>query len=244
MTNENIIKYCRDFMGYGDLTSDTLIVGMEEGDKSIYHTYDRVTRRINTVVDQLDKGNGQTVDFLETHKIHSPEQYDKIINNKLFSPYWRIATRVVMNAKGISVDDNTSIAKFFKEYIIKHLAILEFRALPCTDLKTWNYGEWTDIDELKDRKSYYEWNDNHRINNLRSIIKNSNFKQVLIFGKSLEKQWASILGVDFSEAVVHKHDKASIKVLKHNNINYFLIPQNSKVTSNNFFDWVGSKINA
>ena len=243
MKKENVIKYCKNFMGYGDLNSDTLIVGMEEGDKAIYHTQERVTRRIDTVVDLLEKGNGQTIDFLEAHKIHSPEQYEKIINNKLFSPYWRIATRVIMNAKKLNVDDNTAIAKFFKEYIIKHLSILEFRALPCTDLKTWNYNEWTDVKELKDRKSYYEWNDTHRINNLRNIINNSNFKQVLIFGKSLEKQWSSILGVDFSEASVYKYEKASIKVLDHEGINYFLIPQNSKVTSNKFFDWVGSKIN-
>lgn len=239
---EDIITYCKDFMGYGNLTGDTLIVGMEEGDKKIYHTYDRVHSRIESVVKYLKKHGGQTIDFLESHKQHSPEHYDKIMKDKLFSPYWRIASRVIMRSKNIDIVDNSSIANFFRTHIIKDLAILEFRPLACTDLNTWKYDEWTDMPELRNRETYYEWIDQHRIQTLQNIINDSNFKNVLIFGKSLEKKWASILGVNFSNADVYQYENASIKVLNHNSVNYFLIPQNSKATSNLFFDWVGQQI--
>jgi hypothetical protein len=126
--------------------------------------------------------------------------------------------------------------------VLKELAILDFRPLPCTDLNTWKYGEWTDIPQLKTRNDYYNWIDPIRVKLLQNIVKDSSFKVVLLFGKSLEKQWGNVIGGDFKKAQTLKHDKSSIKILTLNGVAYFLIPQSSRVTNNGFYDWVGSVI--
>lgn len=53
-----------------------------------------------------------------------------------------------MKALDKDANDVKGINIFLKNYVLKELAILDFRPLPCTDLNTWKYGGWTDIPEL------------------------------------------------------------------------------------------------
>ena len=97
LDSKEITDYCNRYYGYGQLNSEIAVIGIEEGEKKEYHTLERAKKRIKTTLSLLDKSGSPLIDFVEAHKIHSPEQYKKMISyNGSFSPYWNKATRVIM----------------------------------------------------------------------------------------------------------------------------------------------------
>ena len=104
LDSKDVNDYCRRYYGYGKLNSEIAIIGIEEGEKEKYHTLEKAKKRIKTTLSLLDKSGSPLIDFLEAHKIHSPEQYKKIKAYKSFSPYWNKATRVIMGFDGKDIE--------------------------------------------------------------------------------------------------------------------------------------------
>ena len=117
LRKEDIIKYCETFIGYGSLSADIAIIGMEEGDKKEFHTINRVNSRIQIVLKLLKNTDKKTIDFLESHKLHAPNIYKALVDNKSFSVYWRAATRVVMKALDKDANDVRGINIFLKLFV-------------------------------------------------------------------------------------------------------------------------------
>lgn len=247
--SKEITDYCRRYYGYGKLNSEIAVIGIEEGEKKEYHTLERAKKRIKTTLSLLDKSGSPLIDFVEAHKIHSPEQYKKIISyNGSFSPYWNKATRVIMGFDGKDVETPKNVMKYFCEVVLKKTVMLDFRPLFSTDIKTWKYKNWSNLEQLKSREKYYEWIDSFRIKKIRQLIAENNFKAVLFFGISEEDQFGEIIGLNFNDSQTIDYNGKSfggsyLKILKDRNTNYFLMPQPTSVgASNDFFNWVGSEI--
>ena len=240
--SKEITDYCKRYYGYGKLNSEIAIIGIEEGEKEKYHTLENAKKRIKTTLSLLDKSGSPLIDFLEAHKIHSPEQYKKIKAYKSFSPYWNKATRVIMGFDGKVVETPKNVMKYFCEVVLKKTVMLDFRPLFSTDIKTWKYKNWSNLEQLKSRKKYYEWIDRDRINKIQNFIDTNNYKLVLVFGTGIKEQFEKIINLNFDSGKAIKNSNYTINLLKNKNTLYALVPQSVRTKSNKFYHWVGNEI--
>lgn len=241
-----IIDYCYRYYGYGKLNSEIAIIGIEEGEKKEYHTLEKAKKRIKTTLSLLDKSGSPLIDFLEAHKIHSPEQYKKIMAYKSFSPYWNKVTRVVMAMNGIDEYKAEKVMDYFKNSLIKNTAMLDFRPLFSTGIETWKYKNWSNLEQLKSREKYYNWIDRDRINKIQNFIDTNNYKLVLVFGTGIKEQFEKIINLSFDSGKEIKNSEYTINLLKNKNTLYALVPQSVRTDGvgsvNRFYQWVGNEI--
>ena len=252
INNEDIIEYCENFFGYGNLKSDILVLGLEEGYGKNIENEEGFTKKVKYVLKQLRANNGHTADFLELHREFAPSQYQKIMLNKEFSRYWiRGATRVIMNIKGDRKNKTSEIVQYFKDTIIKDCALLDFRPLPCTSIEEWKYDKYKctkNNPDLQKRELYEKWIDPIRIKKIRKLIDENNYNAVLFFGIKEKEQFGKIIGLNFKDGKTINYNGKSfggsyLKILKKKNTNYFLMPQPNTVgSSHDFFNWAGIEI--
>ena len=240
--SKEIIDYCYRYYGYGKLNSEIAIIGIEEGEKEKYHTLEKAKKRIKTTLSLLDKSGSPLIDFLEAHKIHSPEQYKKIMAYKSFSPYWNKATRLIMGFDGMDIETPKNVMKYFYEHILKKTVMLDFRPLFSTGIETWKYKNWSNLEQLKSREKYYEWIDRDRINKIQNFIDTNNYKLVLVFGTGIKEQFEKIININFDSGKAIKNSNYTINLLKNKNTLYALVPQSVRTKGNKFYHWVGNEI--
>ena len=253
LTESDIKEYCENFYGYGNINSDILVVGLEEGFGIHLENEKSFSKKVSYVLESLRRDKNNTVDFLELHKEFAPEQIKKIEDGKEFSPFWiRLVSRVIMGINEKKINNSPSdVVEYFKNVVVKNYALLEFGPLPCTSLDTWKYKEYEctrNIYELNERKNYIEWIEPLRIKKIKDFIETNNYKAVLFCGKSYRSQWEKIIDTSsekLSQIIFEKSNSKRLQIekIKKDGIGYYLIPQPGDYgITNDFYDWVGCTI--
>ena len=181
-------KFMTTFYGSGNYTGDYWFIGMEEGGGS---TFERVKKRLET---WQKLGEEELVDIYKFHiGINFPDYFRNPVK---LQRTWAQQARIILAAKGkpTTVDH----VKAYQRDIIgrknSETCLLELLPLPSPSTSIWNYGEWSNLHYLRDRKTYLKYCIPWRCKHIRSQIITHKPKVVVFFGKSYSPYWQQIAG--------------------------------------------------
>ena len=187
--NDTLLQnFMSGFYGSGNLLGDYWFVGMEEGGGN---DLDQVTKRLNAWV---ELGRKELVDIYDFHqKIDYPQYFRNPVR---LQRTWMQQARIVLASKGIS--SSTEDVRAYQRDVIGRkngeTCLLELLPLPSPSSNDWNYGLWSDLPFLKDRKSYRDYCVPWRVEHIRFRIEEHKPKFVVFMGQGYFDFWKSIAG--------------------------------------------------
>ena len=215
---DDLCEFMHGFYGYGDLTSDVWLIGMEEGGgKDLAELNIRISKWISS-------GRGTTTDVYEMHNALSELRYFTLPKPKI-QRTWSKLIRLQLSIEGNAVS-NQLVANFQATRLGRtgsNTCLLELLPLPASNLNSWIYKELTSLSCLNTRAKYRRALLPVRINKLRNLITNYKPKTVVFYGLSYKTYWQEIMQSQFVENDTNhfftQHQK--------NGINYVLAPHPS-----------------
>ncbi len=220
------------FYGYGNWKSNFWFVGIEEGGGG---DIDNVRRR-------LDSWNRHKVDLLDNQEHHSYIRLDCFFVKGQLQNTWRklILTKLSFENKAIDIECVRYVQQKDWGHLNSTNLLIELFPLPSPNNTCWCYKEWTGLDILESRESYYNYITAERINYIKNKISDYQPSVIIFYGKKMEDNWNKIIGTNASEEILVR--KSKIKFIKINNTYYFQSPHPASVYSNKFWIELGVKV--
>lgn len=258
MLNRQILEeFTKNFYGYGNLNSDIWFIALEEGGGA---NEDEIQKRINVWND-----NGKKI-LEDCKSFHISIGIDKwFLSKDLYKSdqiplqsVWRQYIRFYFFLKNnsnfiLSDNQNLLIKRYQRDKFGKldgEFSILELRPLPSKNMKSWIYGEISDIEFLKTREKYENFITEIRITKIKELIKKYKPKKVFFFSTATETiiLWKKIINQNLNENLELGYFYSQI-----NGVDYFIlehpisrtmIRHNKRIygLNNNYYEKIGNKI--
>lgn len=192
--NDTLLQhFMSTFYGSGNYSGEYWFVGMEEGGGN---DLSQVTKRLNAWV---ELGGTELVDICEFHlKIDYPQYFRDPVK---LQRTWMQQARIVLASKGLpsSIPDVRAYQRDVIGRKTSETCLLELLPLPSPSSNDWNYGLWSDLPFLMDRKTYRDYCVPWRVEHIRSKIKEHKPKFVVFMGQGYSDYWHSIVGRNFTD---------------------------------------------
>ena len=232
LTDELLQQFINTFYGSGNYSGDYWFVGMEEGGGN---DLDQVTARLNA---WIELGETELVDIYDFHiKINFPEYFTDPVK---LQPTWMQQARIILASKGLTTFTE-DVKKYQRDFIgrqIGETCLLELLPLPSPSTAVWNYGQWSNLPFLKDRKVYREYCIPWRTEHIRSQISINKPKVVVFLGLSYLEFWQPLAGQS-----VHFLDQGGFWAGQDDGTIYIVAKHPAtKGISNTYFETIGSYI--
>lgn len=187
--NDELLQYfITTFYGSGNYSGDYWFVGMEEGGGA---SLDQVKLRLNA---WQDLGEQDLVDMYDFHvRINYPEYFTDPVK---LQRTWLQQARIILSSKGLL--PTIPALKAYQRDVIgrkgSETCLLELLPLASPSTSVWNYGHWSYLPYLKDRKTYLEYCIPWRCEHIRAQIDLYQPKYVIFLGTGYSQFWNAIAG--------------------------------------------------
>ena len=253
---ETLEGYLKGFYGYGNLGSDFWFIGKEEagGESKI-----DIEARLNA---WRESNNCEVADMYKFHdrifSYKSPETSNAVLS-RLFDHTsrkfklqrtWAGLIKLQLASKEAYDGKNCSIIKKYQSESLGRFdspnCLLELFPISSPSSKKFEISKWSDIEYLKDRKSYKQALTEIRINKIRELVQEHKPKVVVFYSTDKEylDYWQQIAGISFSEdSNIYLHKKHTVYLKKRENTVYVVIPHPTAFgISNKFWIEVGQEL--
>ncbi|WP_146192202.1 hypothetical protein [Marinilabilia rubra] len=246
----------KKFYGYGNLGSDFWFIGKEEAGGE---SQKDIEARLNA---WKASNKSEVADLYEFHdrifSYKSPETSNAVLSRFFdhtsrkfkLQRTWAGLIKLQLASNGAYDGKNCSIIKKYQSEWLGRFnspnCLLELFPISSPSSKKFEISEWSDIEYLKDRKSYKQALTEIRINKIRKLIQEHYPKVVIFYSTDKEylDYWHQIAGISFSEdSKIHLHKKHAVYLKKRENTVYVVIPHPTAFgISNKFWIEVGQEL--
>lgn len=241
---EKLEAYINNFYGFGNWNSGFWFIGMEEGGG----------KEEPEVKKRLGSWYNYSTDLIDNKAHHQRIGITKFFDQGTLQTTWAKLIRLKMSIEGkISGnlnDDRENIRLVQKKswgQKDSDNALLDLFPLPSPGIGDWLYGtkQCTDIEYLRERKTYRDTLKEIRIQYIRDKINTHLPKVVVFYSTSYILYWNEIIQGDFrseKQANAFVQNKNVMRWLFKNGTCFVLMPQPSAARANSFWNDAGNEI--
>lgn len=249
-------EYLKGFYGYGNLGSDFWFIGKEEAGGE---SQKDIEARLNA---WKESNKCEVADMYEFHdkifSYKSPESsttdlsrlFDNTSRKFKLQKTWAGLIKLQLAFNEAYDGKNYSIIKKYQSGSLGRFdspnCLLELFPISSPSSKKFEISEWSDIEYLKDRKSYKQALTKIRINKIRKLIQEHKPTVVVFYSTDKEylDYWQQIARISFSgDSKIQLHKKHTVYLKKRENTVYVVIPHPTAFgISNKFWIEVGQEL--